>query len=328
MRKARTVFTLTAALAALFAWSGSAQAIILDPVEINTIPVGSAPGAVAHYPDAGRVFVGNTGSGTVSVIDEYGGFVIRDVAVGPAPHGIAVDRQLSRVYVAIGESNQVVVLNAVNGQRLATFVVPQCTGPTGPWGIDVHPGTGTVYVACYSASQVVALNGLTGAILKAVPAFPNGGALGVVVDAATNRVYVSQFGAPEIRILDAATLEIAGRVTGGIRAGVWGLALDPITHRVAAANFFDGTIQIISGQRVVNTRGGFSGPEWIAFDSLRDRVWIPENTANRVTAWDLLTGRVIRVPISGTRPTAVAVNPAGFVYSANFGTLNVSVIAE
>lgn len=328
MRNPRRLLVLIGAFVACVSWSGPARAVVFDPVEINTIPVGSAPGAVAHFPDAGRIFVGNTGSGTVSVIDEYGGFVIRDVTVGPAPHGIAIDRRLARVYVSIGESNQIVVLNAFNGQRLATFIVPQCTGPTGPWGIDVHPGTGTVYVACYSASQVVALNGLTGAILQAVPAFPNGGALGVAVDAGANRVYVSQFGAPEIRILNATTLAVAGRVTNGVRAGVWGLAVDPLTHRVAAANFFDGTIQIISGQQVVNTRGGFSGPEWIAFDSLRNRVWVPENTADRVSALDLLTGSVIRVAISGTRPTAVAVNPLGLVYSANFGTLNVSVISE
>lgn len=326
MKKARILLVSIVAswLLALPATALAAPGVF-EPFELFTVPVGSAPGAIAHSPDTGKVFVGNTGSGTVSVIDEATGEVFRTVAVGPAPHGIAINPATARVYVALGETNKVAVLNAVNGAALrAPITIPQCTGVTGPWGIAVHPGTDIVYVACYSAGFLVAVDGITGVVLRSVAT--GGGPLGVVVDPATNLVYLGMFGESHIRILDAVTLDTVATVRSGISAGVWGLALDPATHRVFAANFFNGTITTILGARVIGTAGGFSGPEWIAFDAARNNVWVPEFHSNRVTALDTLTGDVFPVAITGTRPTAVAVNPAGFVYSANFGTLNVSVI--
>ncbi len=321
MKKAR-VYLL--AIAAIFALSTSAAAaVVYEPFEWYTVSVGSAPGAIGWAP--GRVFVANTGSGTVSVIDELTGDVVRTTPVGPAPHGIAVNLVTSRVYVAIGESNKVAVLNSITGNLIGQFTIPQCTGPTGPWGITAHPLTNVVYVGCYSANVLVALDGTTGAILKAVPT--GGGPLGVVVDPVTNLVYLGQIGERAIRVLEGSTLLTVTSITRDISAGIWGLALDPVTHRVFAANYLTGTVQTIVGTRVISTTGGFSGPEWIAFDPVRQRVWVPEfNAGNRVTALDTLTGAITPVLISGSKPTSVAVNPAGLVYSGNFGNLSVSVI--
>lgn len=298
--------------------------LVLEPTEVGSFAVGSAPAAIGHYILGQRVFVGNSGSGTVSMIDEVFGDVT-STFVGAAPHGIAVDQLRARVYVSLGETNRVAVLNALTGNLSGTFSFPLCTNtPVGPWGIAVHPLTGTVYIACYSANRLIAFDGATGSVIAS--ALMGGGPIGVAVDPLSNLVYVSQFGASEIRILNATTLARVSSVRTGIRPGVHAVTVDPILHRVWAANFFDGTVQEIIFNRVVSTVGGFDRPMWLTYDIGRDRVWIPESGSDRVTMLDPLTGQIFPIAISGFRPTAVVANPLGFVYSANFGSLTVTQI--
>jgi YVTN family beta-propeller protein len=322
MAKARALLLFAIAFVLLAA--GPAHGIFV-PREVDVIPVQSAPGAIGESSALGRLYVGNTGSGTVSIIDEASRKVIGTTSVGPAPHGIAVNNSSGRVYVAIGESNYVAVLNAASGAVIANFVIPQCTGPTGPWGIAVHPATGVVYVACYSAGRLVALNGTSGAILGSVTTA--GGPLGVAVDPGQNLVYLGHFGSPEIRVLDAATLATTSRITKDVDVQTWGIAVDPVTHRLFVANFLRGTVSaFLNGKRIMFA-AGLAGPEWISVDSSRDRVWVPEfNAIHRVSAVDGTTGIVFPVAISGSNPTATAVNPMGVAYSTNMQSLNVSVI--
>ncbi|MHB8513218.1 MAG: YncE family protein [Actinomycetota bacterium] len=319
---------LVGALVLAFASAPAHAVSLLGPSELYSTPVGSAPGAIAWSPTSAKLFVGNTGSGTVSVIDELQGAVTEEIPVGPAPQGIVVDPAQDRVYVALGLTDKIAVLNALTGAFVRDFTVPQCAGVTGPWGLAVNPATSILYVACYSANELVSVQDTTGAILHAVAT--GSGPLGVVVDPTTNFVYLGQYGESEIRIIDGASLTTIGRLRAGIFGGVWGLALDPLTHRVFAANFKQGTIQVILASHVIATYGGFSGPEWIGFDPLRDEVWVPENTASsRVTAVDPITGATTPVAISGTQPTAVAVDPIlGIAYSTDYGTTSVSAIRE
>ncbi|HEX9695066.1 MAG TPA: YncE family protein [Actinomycetota bacterium] len=302
-----------------------ARALLGTPQEIESVGVGSAPGAVAHDPLTRRVFVGNTGSGTVSTIDERTLRVVATTSVGPAPHGLVVDPLRGRVYVAVGETNRVAILNSRTGAvAQAPIVIPQCTGPTGAWGMAHNPVTNILYVACYSANVLVSLNASSGTLIRAVGT--GGGPLGLAVDPVTNRVWLGMIGEQSIRVLDGATLATTGSVP--TPAGVWGLAFDSIRGRVFAANFLTGTITVIRGTSVLSVYGGFSGPEWISFDPVSNMVWVPEFTSpSRVSGLDARTGLVTPVAISGSKPTATTATPTGRVYSANFGNLSVSVIS-
>jgi YVTN family beta-propeller protein len=57
---------------------------------IATVPVGVAPGPLAVSLPLGRVFVTNSGSNTVSVINPISNKVVATVTVGNAPSAIAV----------------------------------------------------------------------------------------------------------------------------------------------------------------------------------------------------------------------------------------------
>lgn len=322
MSKARLFATSIVVLAALA--PSPSRALLGTPQQVAVVGVGSAPGAVAHDPLTRRVFVGNTGSGTVSMIDERTNKVIATTAVGPAPHGIVVDALRGRVYVAVGETNRVAILDSRSGSvTQAPIAIPQCTGPTGAWGMAHNPVTNVLYVACYSANTLVSINAQTGTLIRSVGT--GGGPLGLAVDPASNRVYLGMIGERSIRVVDGVTLATTGNVA--TEPGVWGLAFDAARGRVFAANYLTGTVSVIRGTAVTNVHGGFNKPEWISFDPVTNMVWIPEFGSNRVTGLDTRTGQVTPVAISGTKPTATTATPGGRIYSANFGSLNVSVIS-
>ncbi|MER3520734.1 MAG: hypothetical protein C4317_00185 [Acidimicrobiia bacterium] len=109
-KRARLVFFATAAALLLFPLSTqriqSAQAATLE----TQISVGSGPRRVATNPQTNRVYVTNTGSSNVSVIDGSSNAVIATVAVGTFPFGVATNPQTNRVYVTNLNSNNVSVV--------------------------------------------------------------------------------------------------------------------------------------------------------------------------------------------------------------------------
>jgi DNA-binding beta-propeller fold protein YncE len=333
LRKARALPALLVFLV-LFIASPS-NAIIVFPEEIGLMAAGSAPGAVAVHPILPLVYVANTGDGTLTTLNSFTGDEVNTVSTlgglappgGAAPHGIAVNPILNRVYVANGESNFVSIHSAFTGDVIqAPINIPNCRvgGGTGPWGIAAHPITGLVYVACESGRTLWAINGITGVGTRSLVT-PGFAPLGVALNPLTNLVYVGYAGSHWIDVFDGATLARVSRI-GSLTGGSWGVAVDPITSRVAVANLLDGSLSIFAGGRLL-CRTDMARPEWIAFDSIRNRVWVPENTADRVTAVDALTCATVEVAISGSRPTAVAVEPVtGIAYSSNFGSADVSQI--
>lgn len=78
---------------------------------IADIPVGASPHGVAYDPTRQEVFVNNSNSDTVSIIDTHTNTVVQTVAVGSQPQGVAVDPTTGDVYVANQGSQTVTVLS-------------------------------------------------------------------------------------------------------------------------------------------------------------------------------------------------------------------------
>jgi YVTN family beta-propeller protein len=67
---------------------------------VATVPVGQGPLAVGVNPDTNRVYVANSWSDDVSVIDTTTNEVVATVSIGRAPWGIAVNPHTNRIYIA------------------------------------------------------------------------------------------------------------------------------------------------------------------------------------------------------------------------------------
>jgi YVTN family beta-propeller protein len=81
---------------------------------IATIPVGGAPYGVAINPTNGLVYVTNSNSNTVSVINPATNTVVATIPVGGAPYGVAINPTNGLVYVTNIGSNTVSVVSTVS----------------------------------------------------------------------------------------------------------------------------------------------------------------------------------------------------------------------
>ena len=85
------------------------------------IPVGVEPQNVAITPNGQRVYVSNTVSGTVSVIDTASRQVISTILAGTEPYGIALTPNGTKLYVANARSNDVSVIDTATNAVTRTI---------------------------------------------------------------------------------------------------------------------------------------------------------------------------------------------------------------
>src|SRR5215471_17735501 len=154
-------------------------------------------------------FVGNNGSGTVSVINTTASppTVVATVAVGTFPNGVSISPDGMRAYVANHGSNTVSVIDTTTAPPSVLATVP---GLNGPYGIAVHPNGMLAYVVNTSGSTVsvidtdstsptfntvvatVSLTGSTGSPWPGLAISPDG-----------TRAYVAVSGSNTVAVIDA-----------------------------------------------------------------------------------------------------------------------------
>jgi YVTN family beta-propeller protein len=133
---------------------GFSQVIVVD-----TIVVGNYPRGIGVNPLTNRIYVANSGSDNVSIIDGLGDSVVATIGVGVHPYGIGVNSQTNRIYVANWYSNDVSVIDGSGDSVVATIGVGN-----EPWGVGVNPQTNRIYVSCPYDGTIWVLMDLTGGV--------------------------------------------------------------------------------------------------------------------------------------------------------------------
>ena len=294
------------------------------PEVIQTISLGPEPGnghqpsAVAVNPSTGRVYVANTWSNNVSVVDPDSNSVVATVAVGTQPQGIAVNPASNRVYVTNTWANSVSVLDGASNLVIATVPVGE-----NPDGVAVNPNTNRVYVANFADGTVSVIDGVTNQ--PAGPPVPVGvEPRGVAVDPAANRVYVANAGSDNVSVISGATGVVERVVPAGQEPR--GIAVNPKTHRAYVTNAGSASITVIYGSSR-STVGVGTIPLAVSVNAATNRVYVANYADGTVSVVDGSTNQVLSTPRVRAYPTGVAANPTtNRVYVANMGSDNLSVV--
>ncbi|MDQ3180763.1 MAG: YncE family protein, partial [Acidobacteriota bacterium] len=143
--RASVVVLCSSLLLTLFCWTGG-HSVKADTV-IGTVPAGSGPNAVAVNPVTNKIYVANSGSGNVTVIDGTNNSTTT-VAAGSTPVAVAINSVTNKIYVANADSNNVTVIDGTNNSTQTVAAGSQ------PNAVAVNSETNKIYVTNLDSNNI------------------------------------------------------------------------------------------------------------------------------------------------------------------------------
>ncbi len=204
------------------------EAVLVDPAKnavTTRFPTGRGPHEVAVSPDGRRAYVCNYGAyrlfkdgeqpkmdpgNSISVIDLAAGAVVDTFDLGEyqRPHGIAVSRDGSRIWVTSEASQSVLELAAADGRVVTAWK----TGQDISHMLVPTPDETKLYVANIRSGSATVIERASGR----VQSLPTGdGAEGIDITPDGRHVWVTNRGANTVSVIDVATDSVVASLASG-----------------------------------------------------------------------------------------------------------------
>lgn len=155
-----------------------------------------------------RIYVPNSSSNNVSVIDGKTNTLQGNIIVGSGPFGVSVNPITNRIYVANFGSNTVSVIDGSTDTVITTVTVS-----TNPVGVGVNPATNRIYITNRGSHNVSVIDGFTNVVIGTITvgASPEG----VYVNPTTNRIYITNHGGNSVSVINGSTNTVIATVDVG-----------------------------------------------------------------------------------------------------------------
>jgi YVTN family beta-propeller protein len=268
---------------------------------VATVRVGVSPAQMAVSPDRKSVYIANTGSDTVSVLNTDNDTIARTIALprGSRPVDVAVNPNGRYLYTADGGSNRVSVLDT----RTARVVGSVRVG-TQPLSVAAARDGKTVYAANSGSGDVSVIDARTNRAVRAIPTgrfpsgvtvTPDGASLYVTNELSGVTVINAGNGTVEARLREPSPFSVAMSPNGD-RAYVTSLgpgrvtAIDTGTHRVSS------TVSV-----------GPHGTDPFTVRATGDALYVANQGADTLSVIDPSTFRVTATIATGNSPYGIAV---------------------
>ncbi len=298
---------------------------------VGSFPVGSSPWGVAYDPTNGYVYVTNSGSDNVSVVDPATGHQVASIGVGKTPYQIAYDSVNDYLYVANDESNTTSVIDGSTNSVIKTIPIGYL-----PYAVMVDPANGDIYVTDSGGPNVTMISGATDKTIGSIGVGANGAnwPIGIALDTRDNWLYVADDNDPTYSygVVDVYNLT-SGTTVGfaSIDVNPQEVAYDPQNGNVYVAAFGKWYVDVIRGG-TTNWTGQISagvGPLGMLYDPSNHYILNSDENANVVSVIDGSTGSMAQTINVGHWPRDMAYDSAnGDVFVADGSSNNVSVLAQ
>jgi YVTN family beta-propeller protein len=196
---------------------------------LATVPVGNAPMGLAVPRGTHKLYVGNEGSNSVSVISLSRREVITTIDVGSRPHHMHASADGNRVYVAEFGTNKIGVIDTMTDTLIAEWATGPPTERTHA-PAPTHDGK-TLYAVNSTSNTLVALDARTGAIQWSMRTGANPSELHITHDGRTG--YLSVRNDDVVEVLDLAARQVTRRIPVGDQPDTVQLSPDEQTLVVA-----------------------------------------------------------------------------------------------
>ncbi|MFP3257693.1 MAG: YncE family protein, partial [Candidatus Nanopusillus acidilobi] len=276
-------FLMFASIFAIVSFTGSAEATIPSQA-ITHIEVGSSPYELAYDPQNNYIYVANSLSNNISIINGITNTVVGEISLntpypGPEPNGITYDSQNRYLYVANAYRNYITAINTTTNQVIANISIGYY-----PVNILYVPDNGYIYIT--GNSNVTVYNPSTNQMSN----ISNGKSpllttsWGLTYDPDNKYLYVTDDGGNSLAIINTQTNTLVKTLNIGKPSTDY-VVYDPYNKYVYASNDNAGsntnnTIYVINA-----TTNTFVGQNITVFDTPRDMVIDPDNHYLYVVFW-------------------------------------------
>lgn len=289
---------------------------------IATVAVGANPRGMAFNPNNGYIYVANSGSNTVTVINGATNTVVTTVGVGRFPVDVAFNPNNGYLYVANHFGGSVSVIDGANNTVVTTI-----GGMAYPNSIVFNSANGRIYVADdhdNGGGVIAVINGLTPEGPISAAPWPSG----IDFNPVNGYLYSTSFNHPlSVFVINGATHGIvatapvgvaqAGAVFNRANRDMYVLSDDARVRRLShTTNMFVGSPILVG-----------SNPSAAAYNDVNGYIYVA-STNGTVYVIDGATDMLVaKIPV-GSAPYGAVYNPLnGSVYIANLGDGTVSVIS-
>ena len=328
------------AFLAAFLASGLATLPARGQSIVTTVPTGTNPGAVAVDAVTNKVYVANTGSNNVTVIDGASN-TPTTVAAGKSPNAVAVNAVTNKIYVTNnGDSSVTVIDGATNGTTTIGINSFPSIGPTNlPVAVVANSVTNKVYAAASSidgiqSSVVFVIDGATNSVVTSLSGMGQV-ITAMAINTVTNKIYVvgtDDGGGGSIGVLeviDGATNRTTLVSINSVPSNPSAVVVNPVTNKiyVSDANFNFNNVTVVDGvtNSTTTVKAG-SNPGALAVDTQTNKIYVANGGSNNLTVIDGTTNSASTVNV-GSSPDAVAVDEGtNLIYVLNHDSNNVTVI--
>ncbi|MGW5073465.1 hypothetical protein [Rhodococcus sp. NPDC004095] len=199
---------------------GSRSVSVLDSnntvIRTVTVGIGTSPTAVAAKTDGSQVYVTNSGSGNLSVIDTGTNTVVKTVTfgTGTTPNAVAVNPKSSRAYVTLGGTGKVAVIDTANNTVVKTVTIGTGTAPN---AVAVNPAGTRAYVTLGGTGKVAVIDTTNNTVLTTVNIGTGTSPNAVAVNPTGTRAYVTLGGTGKVAVIDTVSNTVAKTVAVGAR---------------------------------------------------------------------------------------------------------------
>ncbi|MDQ3978682.1 MAG: serine/threonine-protein kinase [Actinomycetota bacterium] len=276
------------------------------PLALPAVGTGTEPTSVAVNPRTNRLYVANSGSLNVTVIDGESRQVLATVPMSTRPQSVAVNQRSGRVYVATAESS-VVVISGDSNEVVGTIPLT-----SRPGGLAIDHRTDRVFVAT-SDPVLAVVDGPSSRVIANIPLAARPWSVAVIPE--TNRIFVTSQDAGTLSIIDGASYAVLATVPVGPRP--CGVATNPRSRRVYVTSLDAGTVTVVDADvnTVVTTITVGSKPCGVTVNSQSSRVYATHNEAGTISVLDGNANEVLRAR-DVFRP-AVAAEPLPYGVEVN-----------
>jgi YVTN family beta-propeller protein len=261
---------------------------------VATVGVGSSPVGLA-YDDPGNfannalVLVTNSGSNSVSVINDTSNTVFATISVGMDPTGIVADTSLDISYVANSGSN---TLSVINDSSLTVMGSPIQVG-NGPIGLAWDGGTegseGYVFVANNKGNEISVIDESTSGVISEIPNINS--PYGIVYDNNNQELYVTSNGTASntVNVINTTNSQFLKTITvGNDPRGIcevsvtYGLRVFDLLY---VANFGANSVTVINAStNTINTTiTGVNKPIGVSFNQAVGLIYVTNYDSSAIT---------------------------------------------